>query len=272
VTIVPPDTGFMHAKCYAAALGGCSTKISGEHPISHGALKLWANGPSIQIGGLTWLEEGEMRSIPTDALNAKILCESHNAALSPLDAVGLRFAEHLRATRQAMTTMRRRGPRTHLILNGLDIERWLLKTLCGLVASGSTDVKGIGDPREWRPSVEGLEILFGVRPMTNGCGLHFLGKPGERPDVVQEFGFASVSNANLGVYGLNAAFAEKRFTLAMIPGREGYLAGCAFRPAVIRSTNGLIEDLLMLWWSAPSDNTFIDIHTDNPRSVRGGLK
>jgi len=133
--------------------------------------------------------------------------------MSPLDAVSKKMVAHLMSTREFLRTVREQRPRTMLLLNGLDVKRWLLKTLCGLVTSGTIEVRGIADPREWRPPLEWLEVIFGIRPMVEGCGLYFLSQPDERTEIAPKFCFACVSNAQLGVGGLAASFVEKRFGL-----------------------------------------------------------
>ena len=41
---------YRHAKCYANTRGWCSTKISGEHYVSHGLIKLYGgNDPDFAI-------------------------------------------------------------------------------------------------------------------------------------------------------------------------------------------------------------------------------
>jgi hypothetical protein len=41
---------YRHPKCYANTRGGCSTKISGEHYVSHGLIKLYGgNDPDFTI-------------------------------------------------------------------------------------------------------------------------------------------------------------------------------------------------------------------------------
>jgi hypothetical protein len=37
------DDDYKHAKCYANTRGGCSSRISGEHYVSHGLIKLYGN-------------------------------------------------------------------------------------------------------------------------------------------------------------------------------------------------------------------------------------
>ena len=46
----PIDPNYRHPKCYANLHGGCSTKISGEHYISHSLIKLYTfNDPDVRV-------------------------------------------------------------------------------------------------------------------------------------------------------------------------------------------------------------------------------
>src|SRR5262249_25028570 len=47
-----PRTDFTHERCYAQSFADCSTKISGEHWISHSLLKVLAPSGTFTVGGL----------------------------------------------------------------------------------------------------------------------------------------------------------------------------------------------------------------------------
>ena len=74
----PPKTHFAHPKCYAAPLADCCDKITGEHFITEGVMKLI--GEPITVGGLSWLK-GRDQTLTTNALTAKILCKRCNSAI-----------------------------------------------------------------------------------------------------------------------------------------------------------------------------------------------
>jgi hypothetical protein len=67
--------------------------MSREHFISRSVLKLFGD-THIAVNNFPWLPKGETRSLPINELVARqILCERHNAAMSPLDtAAGIFFA------------------------------------------------------------------------------------------------------------------------------------------------------------------------------------
>ncbi len=77
-------TNVIYPPCYARALGDCSGKLSREHYISASILELL--GDSHTITNASWLASGQQSDqLPTSALGSKILCQRHNASLSPLD-------------------------------------------------------------------------------------------------------------------------------------------------------------------------------------------
>ena len=69
---------------------------------------------------------------------AKVLCDTHNGALGPLDAAaGLAFSaiEALVKDVKKIADEKKALESFH-ISSGLDIERWMIKVFCGLVAAG----------------------------------------------------------------------------------------------------------------------------------------
>lgn len=75
--------------------GGCSTKISGEHYVSHGLIKLYGkNDPGFTIQHKTG--KGVGHPIRPKNFKANILCQKHNTALHPADDAALAFATFLR--------------------------------------------------------------------------------------------------------------------------------------------------------------------------------
>ncbi len=67
-------------QCWAASLGGCHPEQSREHLVS---ASLWGGNP-IDVIGFPWCRHTPKR-VGVGSLTAKILCRSHNSALSPLD-------------------------------------------------------------------------------------------------------------------------------------------------------------------------------------------
>src|SRR5215472_9101566 len=89
----PPGaaTGIAKTGCYMNWIRNCSHAMSREHFISRSVLKLFGE-THVAVNNLPWLPEGETRGLPVNELVARqILCERHNAAMSPPDAAAGNF-------------------------------------------------------------------------------------------------------------------------------------------------------------------------------------
>jgi hypothetical protein len=159
----PPITEYSLGSCYAASLEDCSLKLSREHYISESLLRELDSNESLSVSGFHWQPEGEQKSLSPKALSAKILCERHNAALSKIDSIAVRLF-------RAFDEEHVLGSRSHALylFSGGDIERWLLKSLCGFAYTGGSadDNRNIKIPKDW------LDILFGRAEFSNGQGLY----------------------------------------------------------------------------------------------------
>ncbi len=161
-TIPPlPLTGYSNPRCYANLLHDCSTSTTAEHVISESVLELvFPDAKQIEQYGGSWNPPGESRKMSIKNMSAKVLCSRHNQALSGLDDIGRKFFEFLRSDLP--------GNRI-LMINGYELERWMLKVLCGFLASGwGPHKQGTWTaPRNW------LEILFGsdIVPFPGGLSL-----------------------------------------------------------------------------------------------------
>jgi hypothetical protein len=157
-----PSTGYSNQKCYARLLNDCSTKISAEHFVSKSVLELvFSEDKEIILSGASWMPQGESKRISIKNLRAKVLCDRHNEALSDLDEIGKKFFEFIRSDIVG---------NEFLMVNGDDLERWMLKVLCGYLASGG----GPHNRGDWQPPEQWLQILFGSDTVPNGSGLYIV--------------------------------------------------------------------------------------------------
>lgn len=166
-----PLTGTHHPKCYASALGDCSSKISREHFVSANLLHALSAEGGLHLGGLRWQAPAQLTRLPPRALASNILCERHNSALSPLDSIADRLFRSFDERSAAAS-----GLRVLHLFSGHDVERWLLKVLCGLVAGmhlSGTDSITPQVPQGW------LEVLFCKAEFAPGQGLYMCSEPGE---------------------------------------------------------------------------------------------
>lgn len=260
--IPDPKTGIKNLRCYAAEFANCSEKISGEHYISHSILKeLSDDGITVEIEGLSWLND-EKKKLPTKRLESNILCKRHNEAFSGFDSIAKRFFLSIdRIDKEYGADIADSEDRVFLF-NGHDIERWMLKTLCGLVCSGGASSQSapiIG----WTPSHQWLKILFGQERFPNKWGIYFSGNIGEVNITNRGFAFNAISNDNLGVYGSITTLNGKRFILAMETppaDKEGTtLAGYIYRPNELVMTNGKSKKVIKFGWDVQGQGGSIGI-------------
>jgi len=159
-----PSTGLATSGCYAALLrdcdGGPTTK---EHCISNGLLK--RVGDRFLVEGLPWLTES--RWLTKSAMVARVLCERHNNALSVLDDEIGRLHDVLHGAHQG-------GDVGIHDFDGEDLERWALKVLLGLGASGNLLLNGQRERMETIPELH-LRILFGDDEIPEWCGFYYIG-------------------------------------------------------------------------------------------------
>jgi hypothetical protein len=66
----------------------------------------------------------------------------------------------------------------HRLFNGFDIEKWMLKVLCGGIAGGLWSAVPRG---QWTPPDQWLEVLFRNGRFPRLCGLYFPEKAPDRP-------------------------------------------------------------------------------------------
>lgn len=166
-------TGYAHPRCYAGFTHDCSAKITGEHWLSEGILRLFGEGKMVRVGGLPWLtEESEERSIKS--LAANILCGRHNSALSRLDQT----ATQVQATLERYQLSQHQQPDPHGnefdLYSGEELERWLLKLIWGSTAAAKTV------PDNLRVSAlrnQLAQYLFRDGLLPKRCGLYIKGIP-----------------------------------------------------------------------------------------------
>lgn len=120
-----------HPKCYARELNNCSSDISREHYISAGVLKHFEHDGKVMSSGFKFGGGGYGNLLPPGTMKAKILCRSHNSELSPLDTMAIGFFKAMSLLALDFPTAAERAE-----FSGHDLERWLLKCLLGMHATG----------------------------------------------------------------------------------------------------------------------------------------
>jgi hypothetical protein len=157
-------TDYSHPKCYARALEDCDQQITREHYISR---KLLERFEDFEADGFAWLPE--KKSLTATALQSKVLCKRHNEALSPLD-------DNITNLDDMMRRLQDRKVVGNLALDGEDLERWALKVMFGLFASGSSELVGTDGERVPRSTAiprKHLRVLFGDARMPKRAGFYY---------------------------------------------------------------------------------------------------
>ena len=127
------DEPFAHPKCYARCLHNCSRKISGEHYFTHALLRKIGLRPSAEstsgapLGSL--LAHGYRRMLSRLRFYAIVITRNSpplDDFASSLDDELVRIYKAAKANHAMSTVVRFHGP---------NLERWLMKSLCGFVAA-----------------------------------------------------------------------------------------------------------------------------------------
>lgn len=144
------QTGFRNKRCYLAGFGDCSRRTGREHFISRNILKrIAAPGTTLKFEDApNWFGGKRSVEIGVDAFSSKVLCNEHNSALTDLDDAAGRAFSGIEALAYSLVDWQKRQLYTfqlpyeqtsqnqfHLA-SGIDLERWLIKVYCGLVAAG----------------------------------------------------------------------------------------------------------------------------------------
>jgi hypothetical protein len=122
---------------------------------------------AVKIAGLHWQENETFNIIGVNKLGSRVLCERHNNALSPLDAVVGGFALAIREFDHAFRVGAQSAPVDEKVFSGDDVQRWMLKCLIGLTASGNLNAA---------VKPECVEVLYGRLPWPVGWGLYWLNR------------------------------------------------------------------------------------------------
>lgn len=134
VYIEKKKAGNSNPKCYLSDMKGCSDKISKEHYISKNLLdKIEKQNRTIDICGLSWLPKECLKSIGKASLASNILCTHHNSKLSGLDVEIGNFFDAIFCIDKGFVND---SSTNHTYqIDGTYIERWVIKTILGMVES-----------------------------------------------------------------------------------------------------------------------------------------
>ena len=246
----PPITGIANAGCYLSQAQDCSKKLSREHYISKALLERLPQ--PILLTNLHWLEPNEVASYPLSALTARILCDRHNNALSPLDVeASLLFDAFLRIGSASAHGLQQ-GKSWHAVSGEL-IELWLLKTACGLFYSGVGSANGVPLRNSSVLNCGDLPALF-ASELPAPCGLYIRSKPGTTGNFNGKFSAALLSN-KYGVSGIQ--FVMSGIELVLIISEDGVDFDLVrnthmFRPGGLAFQFGKSRHNVVMTWPRPA--------------------
>jgi len=151
-------------------------------------------GTGLGVSGAPWLKAGEVGKTSVASLTAKILCNRHNEALSPLDAEAAHFFSVLR---EAVNDLNRktisRKPILHLV-DGAALELWMVKVACGLYYSVAAK-DGVKLSGMYSINLEKARRALFQRDWDARAGLYFL-TPGTKVDLQDSVAMAPITTAN----------------------------------------------------------------------------
>lgn len=199
-----PATGFAHSRCYLRDTNDCSSKISREHYISDSLLTQLGN--PVRVSGMPWQSAGQRSDVGVGSLTAKILCDRHNSALSPLDTEAALFLAHVRT---AFADLSRRSlsrkPKYYLV-SGEAIELWMLKVATGIYHSVGTQ-GGMRLSSTHAINLSKVRHAFFERVWQSRGGLYFKGSMGDSFSVDGGIGVSPLSlEPELRFVGATATF------------------------------------------------------------------
>ena len=257
--------------CYASALGDCGgRRLTFEHYFSKGILKLLSVR---EIGGFPWQSDRNRPSI--DTLGAKILCEKHHRLLSPLDQAAVQV---FRFFDQYVPDVVSGWRTNHVVveMKGELLERWMLKALIGVTASGNVLRDGIAI-REYQPLREDLEILFGRARMRAELhhGLYLDPRTGETTRLTERGLHFQPFFYGDRVCGATCRINNICFGLLISGDRSDLnhpLRNSEYRPPGVQVMNWARPSCsaeLRLTWSRPGSNTGLKLWWVQPQTLTG---
>lgn len=157
----------------------------------------------------------ERVEIGVDDFVAKVLCDTHNRALGPLDAAaGLVFSTIEALVKDIARVAEKTALDSFHISSGLDIERWMIKVYCGLVAAGK--IRSSSGQILQRSALSSylLDALVGNCPLPSPLGLYqntFVGQTLKLGGLT--FSTIKLTDGSDGVGGLMLSLGPMNFVL-----------------------------------------------------------
>jgi|SRR5882762_1239611 len=171
-------------KCWAACLGDCSDKQSGEHVVTAGIF----SNDMVTVQGFSWCIDTP-KEIGLGSLVKNVLCTDHNSRLSPLDNTVIQVFDALRKAVKLSDVRSNLAPRRwtteHFDIDGVNLERWCLKTLITLSIGGTSPLGPLSKDAD-TPDENLVRICFGMDRFQPPKGLYVAWETGDKLEVQDE--------------------------------------------------------------------------------------
>jgi hypothetical protein len=170
---------------------------------------LVADARGLHVSGSRWGPKGAW--IQPERIVSPVLCAGHNHQLEALDGFAANFEGE--CSRIYKAARERQVVSTVTRYHGNNLERWMLKALCGLVASGNARGQGgqvltTDVPKSW------TRALYGDAHLPASCGLYVSGEIGSDISVADRFSVAPIVSEQGRVEGL--ALERRSFAATLI--------------------------------------------------------
>ena len=242
-----------HQKCYAKSTKNCSTKISGEHIISDNILRVFEHNKTVKLTGLPWIEKHTFNLLSRKSLVANILCGQHNGELSPFDN---EVGKLIRCIKDFDNDFNNPTPTTEKQkFKGEYIEKWMLKTICGFIASNQISENNIKNSVKLKEIY--IDILFNNKKFPKDWGLYF-----KIPDNNEVHKFDCISFLPMTGEGeiKCAEFLFNNFKFYLVLGKPDNPDLWGFRHIFqIRLTDGKATKIIELEWDNLNDNLIVEL-------------
>jgi hypothetical protein len=264
-TIVPPtksaSSNHQNPGCYARVLGGCSETLSDEHFVSFSLLmRLCRDQRGIFVRGLGRNSGGKW--IQPERVVGRVLCTTHNHALSPFDDFIGNFGDEL--TRSMTAATEGRLVSTVVGFSGCNLERWMLKALCGLVASDQAARSGGEGLSNSVPEIW-VRWLFAQADFLPPLGLYVNGEIGHQVAIDPSVRVGPLTTGRHEVVGLEFSFQWFNAVLILVDWQgtpTGAIDSASIRrPRNLVLTNRSAEHRIELGWVDAGPGVEIEYRT-----------
>jgi len=196
------------AGCWAASLGDCDGRLTGEHTVSKCLLPKGV----VTVKGLHWCLD-EPITVGISSLTRNILCKKHNSDLSKVDTYAKTALDTLAASMD-LATLRNDLRKNHWTIKRYEIdgqlfERWFV-TFGGAYGIGRNS-SSVGVPSD-----DIVRIAFGHQSFDGYAGLHGLSHKNEQISFQQGIQIVTMLEDS-NIVMARFSFGGFRYLLSLIP-------------------------------------------------------